>query len=334
MKPVSREILRIIDANLDRAGEGLRVLEDLARLALNNPPLSQKLKELRHNTFLAGLPLEKELLQSRDSGADVGRNLVTADQSRSRDLVEIAVANARRVQEALRVIEEMARVPETALDAQVYKECRFSLYIIERDLVSALLRQDKIAGLRGLYVKLELAGDLTLELTEKILRGGAKAIQLEPISGSARHDFQTMENLNRLCRAHHALLLITDSVDLALAAGIDGVILSRESLPVDTVRTLMPLDVLIGFKTNSMDEAGGAKEDGADFLLTEASGITLPEIRKIGLPVIHEIVPGDHIKDLAGMGADGLAVNAADVAAPDMQKSIKEIVDKLEGKKK
>ena len=60
----SRETLRIIDANLNRAAEGLRVLEDIARLGLNDASLSERLKTLRH-----------ELTQHRSGpprGADSG----------------------------------------------------------------------------------------------------------------------------------------------------------------------------------------------------------------------------------------------------------------------
>ena len=45
---MSRQRLRIIDANLNRTGEGLHLLEDLARLMLNDAGLTQQLKTIRH----------------------------------------------------------------------------------------------------------------------------------------------------------------------------------------------------------------------------------------------------------------------------------------------
>ncbi len=129
-----RAVYRIIDANLDRIGEGLRVLEDIARLELNDPALSQELKNIRHEVVRVNPELQARLLESRDAAADVGMDLEAQDQKERRDLAGTITANAKRVQEALRVLEEMAR-QENALTTETFRHARFAMYTIEKRLV-------------------------------------------------------------------------------------------------------------------------------------------------------------------------------------------------------
>ncbi len=138
MEKLSRSTLRIVDANLNRIGEGLRVLEEVSRLVLNSGDLSQQLKNLRHGLVRVDLALEKQCIQARDAAGDVGKDLEVPRETRQKDLAAVVVANSRRVQESLRVMEEMAKLPETTLDSEKYKQARFSLYTIEKELLSRL----------------------------------------------------------------------------------------------------------------------------------------------------------------------------------------------------
>ena len=80
MDIIPTEILRIVDANLNRVSEGLRVLEDIARLALNDPPLSQSLKNVRHRLVETSQSFQQQLIQARDAKYDVGQNMVAPGQ--------------------------------------------------------------------------------------------------------------------------------------------------------------------------------------------------------------------------------------------------------------
>jgi len=144
MEAESRETLRIIDANLNRIGEGLRVLEELARLMLDDAALTQQLKDMRHKMVRADWSLRRQLLQARDSAGDVGVDIEASDEKGQRSLPETVSANSRRVQEALRVMEEMAKIPGINLDSDKYKQARFALYTIEKELLLKLLHQDKV----------------------------------------------------------------------------------------------------------------------------------------------------------------------------------------------
>jgi len=134
----SSPVLRIIDENLNRLAEGLRVLEDIARMVLDDVELTSRLKTLRHDLVRADLPFNLELLHSRNSASDVGVSLEVEAESRQKDLSLLVVANSRRAQEALRVLEEIAKLPEIAcsLHSNRFKNARFELYSIEKQLVT------------------------------------------------------------------------------------------------------------------------------------------------------------------------------------------------------
>ena len=115
-------MLRLIDANLNRISEGLRLLEDVARFILNDAALSAALKSLRHELLGEYSSFQKELLSARDSAQDVA---AFAEEQMSRtDLPAIVTANARRVEESLRVLEEISKLPDLALDPVKFKQAR------------------------------------------------------------------------------------------------------------------------------------------------------------------------------------------------------------------
>ena len=138
------ETWRIIDASLNRVGEGLRLLEDIARLLLNDAALTQQLKAMRHELIRGDSSFQQRLLQSRDSEGDVGIDIEVLGEEKERELPLVLVANARRVQESLRTLEELAKVPGTApeLDPEKFKRARFNLYIIEQKLMSRLYQKE------------------------------------------------------------------------------------------------------------------------------------------------------------------------------------------------
>jgi len=142
MEELPEETLRIIDANLNRIGEGLRVLEDIARLLLDDAALSQRLKDMRHELVKVDISFEERFLQARNSEGDVGIDLKAFGEEKYKEIPATVVANARRVQEALRVMEELAKNPAIPLESDKFKRARFNLYTVEKELFSKLMRRE------------------------------------------------------------------------------------------------------------------------------------------------------------------------------------------------
>lgn len=127
--PFAEASLRLIDANVNRAREGLRVLEDTARFVWNDPALFNRLRRGRHRLDRVTRAAYPRLVNSRDSGGDLGRQMKEAARRTAEGLV---AANFRRVEEALRVLEEYGKVLSPH-SAGVFKGLRFEMYIAEKD---------------------------------------------------------------------------------------------------------------------------------------------------------------------------------------------------------
>jgi len=131
IKTLSPELYRVIDANLNRLKEGIRVIEDIARYSQNNKSIASQLKALRHQSRIDDLG---PLLNSRDSINDVLRPTVASEMNRS-DLNSIMIANYKRAQESSRVLEEMYKIVEPSL-SENFKTIRYALYTLEKSHLS------------------------------------------------------------------------------------------------------------------------------------------------------------------------------------------------------
>ncbi len=118
--------LRLLDANLNRLREGIRVVEDIFRYIYNDKETSSKLKNLRH---LARIDAYDKLLSSRDVENDVLRASIKSEQNR-KDLNSILIANFKRAQESARVLEEFTKLI-SAQESENFKYIRYELYILE-----------------------------------------------------------------------------------------------------------------------------------------------------------------------------------------------------------
>ena len=123
---MNENYLRLIDANLNRLREGIRVVEDIFRYIYNDKQTALKLKELRH---LSRLENYIELLETRDVKNDVLRSSIKSEQNRS-DLYSILIANYKRAQESSRVLEEFTKLTSIK-DSENFKYIRYELYNLE-----------------------------------------------------------------------------------------------------------------------------------------------------------------------------------------------------------
>ena len=126
-KSLSSEYLRVIDANLNRLREGIRVVEDIFRYAYNNKEIAKALKSIRHQSRIDELDA---LLDARDAQSDVLRSTQKEELQRS-DITNVITANFKRAQESSRVLEEIFKLQDTIL-AEHFKQIRYNLYTIEK----------------------------------------------------------------------------------------------------------------------------------------------------------------------------------------------------------
>jgi len=132
------QVARVIDANANRLREGLRVVEEICRLVLNNIELTQTLKAKRHlaGDLIRQLPLAEFLLEARDSRGDIGAQ-PGFDTHPRKTIEDILRANLGRAQESCRVLEEFSKLFDQHI-SESFKEIRFDLYTVEKKLTGTL----------------------------------------------------------------------------------------------------------------------------------------------------------------------------------------------------
>ncbi len=124
------QTLRILDANLNRLREGIRVAEDICRYYKNSKKLSLKLKNLRHQSRLQNY---HELLAYRDILNDPLKETTQSEQNRD-SLESIILSNLKRAQESSRVLEEILKLTNTN-DSERFKQIRYELYNLEKEIL-------------------------------------------------------------------------------------------------------------------------------------------------------------------------------------------------------
>ena len=133
--PAPKELLRILDANFNRAKEGLRVCEDICRFVWDDKELSAQYKKIRHQLLEAIKPVGiLNVISARDILNDVGR-ATTKSEAFRKDLTGVFWANGQRVKESLRVLEEVTKLMSTKSSWKI-KKLRYQVYAIEQKAAS------------------------------------------------------------------------------------------------------------------------------------------------------------------------------------------------------
>ncbi|HIK43658.1 MAG TPA: thiamine phosphate synthase [Leptolyngbyaceae cyanobacterium M65_K2018_010] len=256
---VDAVVYRILDANLDRAREGLRIIEEWCRFGLNDLERTEQLKHLRQTLAQWHTP---ELRRARDTPNDPGTQLTHPQEAAREDLTALLQANFCRVQEALRVLEEYGKLYRLDF-AATCKAMRYQIYTLE----SALLGHHRHQRLQQARTYLVTSPqDNLLSVVEAALQGGMAIVQYRDKDTDDDLRLTRAKQLRELCHRYQALFLVNDRVDLALAVGADGVHLGQTDLPIAVARQLLGGRRLIGRSTTNPDEMHRAISEGADYI--------------------------------------------------------------------
>jgi thiamine-phosphate pyrophosphorylase len=355
---VLHQPLRMIDANLNRSSEGLRVLEDVARFLVNDAELCRQLRTLRHDLARETKALRVGLLSQRDAEYDVGHlqrvspreKELNIETTSMRGLLGLVTANAKRVEESLRVIEELAKLPEmnSKLNSASFEQTRFALYTVERDLISRISRRDKVERISGVYVILDrqfLAGRDELDLAKQIIEGGARVIQLRDKQSKKGELLLVAQKIRELCSQADVLFMINDYLDLAMAVNADGLHVGQEDLPLSLIRRELPIDKIVGCSVKTLSQAKKSQTEGADYI---AVGSLFPTTTKreatvVGVDMLKELkrtvstavvaiggINQSNVDEVVAAGADAVAVISAVLSKKDVKRAVQRLAAKID----
>ncbi|MFP4466867.1 MAG: thiamine-phosphate pyrophosphorylase [Candidatus Goldiibacteriota bacterium] len=144
MKKNNNSFYKIIDANSNRAKEGLRVAEDIVRFKYSQKKSLEKIKTIRHKidaAVKAISPSYNNLLSARASESDAGRRSSGRNEFKRENLSGILIPNFKRTQEALRVLEEVSKLTDARISKK-FKELRYDVYEAEKEIVLKLINKE------------------------------------------------------------------------------------------------------------------------------------------------------------------------------------------------
>lgn len=309
-------IYRILDANLDRAREGLRIIEEWCRFGLNEVALTEECKRLRQELAHWHKP---ELRDARDTPGDPGVDLTHPGEQERQSLAHVLHANFSRIQEALRVLEEYSKLYNGEM-AAACKQMRYRVYTLESNLTGSQ-RHQRLK--RSLLYLVTSPQDNLLSVVEAALQGGLSLVQYRDKNADDTTRLRIGRELRTLCDRYGALFIMNDRVDLALAVEADGVHLGQQDIPIAVARQVLGANRIVGRSTTNPDEFHRAIQEGADYIgvgpvyeTPTKAGKAAAGLDYVRYAAEHSPIPwyaiggvdADNLNDVLGANAERVAV--------------------------
>lgn len=314
---------------MNRAREGLRVIEEIGRFYLTNEAIFLKLKTVRHMLKEAELLLGIDAVFFRDVESDVGK-AHHASELKKGGLNNLLKANAKRAQESLRVLEELGNLYGRA--SELFKKARFEVYEIEKELLLALPKEIDYS----LYLVTDnyfLSKKNIFSVIEDCVNAGITVIQYRAKEKNTREMLQEALLLKKITEKHNIPLIINDRIDIALAVDAEGVHLGQKDMPYEVAKMYLG-DKIIGLSASSIAEAKDAISKGADYIglgpifetttkkdASTPCGVNTLKQLKTEAPFSKIVAIGgidlENAQQLIEVGVDGLAIISAILASQD-----------------
>ena len=314
----NNQILRILDANCNRASEALRTIEEFFRFIWNDSCLTKLTKDLRHELTQALTVSGDKLIAMRDTSGDVGTSISTPTESNRDSATDVLRAAFSRLQEALRVIEEYGKVQCDLVSSSAIEQLRYRSYQLQHSFTSVSFGCERLTGAR-IYALVSGCHSMTefVEFCSNVIRAGVDVIQFRDKQLSDRDLVERGKQLRMLCSAADSvpLLIMNDRPDLAVLIGADGVHIGQDELSVAEARTIIGPDRVVGVSTHNIEQVETAVRDGANYI---GCGPTFPS----GTKSFDEFAGVSFLRQVSG----SYQIPAFAIGGIDLQ-NISEVVD-------
>jgi len=308
-------VIRVLDANINRAAEGMRVLEDMARFILENQCLCESIKQCRHN-----LRDQSPSVYSRNTSEDVGTRISTAKEKNRGSLHDIAIAASHRCSEALRVVEEFLKLHGAQHSIE---SIRYTMYDLSAEVIRGLGSTNKQQW-KCCFIM--TADDCALPWKNTLtqaLAGGCDCVQIREKAMQTKALIYHVLEVKEITDKHGVPIIINDRVDVMLATNSAGVHLGKDDMPIMDARKISGKGRIIGATAHSEEEVVIATEAGADYIGVGAmfASSTKPTAIVKGPPLlnyakhIHHLAVGgitpENVRQLYTVGCKGIAVSSS-----------------------
>ena len=257
---------RLLDANLNRAFEAIRTLEDVARFQ-DHASFQAKFKALRHQLRAATKDWNHELLySSRDASHDVGRETKTvAETSRAGGLTEIAEAASQRSQQSLRCLEEVTKFIYP-ISAAAIEAIRYQIYDLNAQLLLAQKRDLPFLLQSKLYVLAHCQMPLSefVSRVREISHAGVDLVQIRDKQLDAQELIRYTQSAVEAVDAAKTRIIVNDRADVLECTTAFGLHVGQTDLSVTQSRSLIRPTCVVGLSTHDLEQVRAAVELGVD----------------------------------------------------------------------
>jgi thiamine-phosphate pyrophosphorylase len=361
-------VLRILDASLNRATEGLRVVEDYGRFVLDDSFLTHAAKTLRHDLATAAMVITAAHRHAaRDTQRDVGTRISTIAETERLDAWNVCAASFKRAEQSLRSLEEYGKIVSTEFAGQC-ETLRYRLYTLEKAFDVNRFSRESLNG-ATLCVLLDARSSAAEfeAIVKSLVAAGVGMVQLRDKRLDDRDLIErarTLVSLTRRTGSHgrqppatpgvsithqtSTVAIINDRPDVAAAVDADGVHIGQEDMSVKDARAIVGPRMLVGVSTHNLDQARAAVLDGANYL---GAGPTFTSTTKsfhqfAGLEYLRQVateiqlptfaiggITAKNIGNVLATGITRVAVSGAITSAPDPASAARELLAMLNGDK-
>ncbi len=334
---------RITDANLNRATEALRVLEEIARFELNDKEMSKEYKNMRHSLCTFFDKQYNELINSRDTKNDVGVDILnpTKEMIGQKNLDMIFRSNSKRLQQALRVLNEYANLPD---------KYRYKSYTLEKTMDEKIKMDIKKYLLKDKKLYLVTNSDNFnsdeefLDRVALAIKSGVSIVQLREKTKPAAKIIEYGRVIRQITSEYGALFIVNDRIDLAQILNADGVHLGQDDIDIKSARKILGEKMIIGISTHKEQDALEAVQNGADYIgvgpvyktptkpKREAAGLEYLRwaAQNVNIPFYAiGAIDSNTIDEVISNGAKRVAVVRAIMNSQNIEKTVKEFLEKL-----
>jgi thiamine-phosphate pyrophosphorylase len=290
------------------------------------------------------------LMAARETRDDVGTHIMTVSEQVRENPRAVLSANFKRIAEALRTLEEYAKLVDVWLSGR-FEVLRYDIYTLEKITLTSVQAYRALgnAQLMVLVGGLPTLGDLTWIIREA-LAGGADVIELREKNLADQDLLARAREVRILTARSKAHFILNDRPDLARLAGADGVHLGQDDLSIRDARRIVGPNQLIGVSTHNLTQLSAAILSGASYLgvgpvfssttkkfsQPELAGLDFVEAAALATKLPWFAIGGiteENVEQVLAAGATRIAVSAAIVQAKRPRRAAARLKSRLEGRK-
>ncbi|MEO0234285.1 MAG: thiamine phosphate synthase [candidate division WOR-3 bacterium] len=238
------------------------MIEDFVRFERKDENVLIIIRKQREKLYILRKKISPNTIFKRDTETDPGK-FYDYDKNERKDFGDIIRASIGRCQESSRVLEEIFKIKDLKISRE-FKEIRFNLYRIEKDIVRSLLKKVFPQNF-GLYLVMTDPVVGYEKLSEIAVKNKIKMIQLRDKKLTDKKILNVAKNIRSITKGSETLFIVDDRVDIAILSDADGVHVGQTDITVDNIRKFSEY-IIVGKSTHNLSQLKQAIKENPDYV--------------------------------------------------------------------